>query len=112
MKKKVVVIGSDDMVLGFTLAGVDQGIVPEDDYEAVKNIEHLIEEPDIGVILISEQVAEDIREDLKRIRRKKDLYPVIVEIPGKEGPLEEREDPLKSKIRRAVGIDITTMEEQ
>lgn len=112
MEKKVVAVGKKDMILGFSLAGIDDSFIPSDDYDAKKKIDRLLESPEIGVILISESLAEDIRSYLDEKRKKKeDIYPIIVEIPGKEGPLEEREDPLKSKIRRAVGVDITSKEE-
>lgn len=111
MKKKVVALGKSDMTLGFSLAGIDDSIDPEDEYEAKKTLDRLVESPDIGVILLSETLAEEIREKLDRISRKKELYPVIVEIPDKEGPLEEIEDPLEGKIRRAIGVDVSSQEE-
>ena len=108
MRRKIVVVGEEDMSLGFSLAGVDESYVPENDYEAKKIMDRLVESSDVGVVILSERVAEDIRGELDRLSQKKGLYPVIVEISDKEGPLEDKEDPLKSKIRRAVGIDITS----
>lgn len=110
MRKKIGVVGSEDMVLGFSLAGVDDAFSPKDDYEAIKIIDRMIESPEYGIILLSEDIAEEIRKDLSRIRKEKELYPVIIEIPDKGGPLEDKEDPLRKKIRRAVGIDITSKE--
>ncbi|MEF8875028.1 MAG: V-type ATP synthase subunit F [Candidatus Thermoplasmatota archaeon] len=114
MKKKVVVVGKKDMSLGFSLAGVDETFAPADEYESKKQIDKLLESPEVGVILLSERIAEDIRDHLneKEQKRKGDIYPVIVEIPDKEGPIEEKEDPLKGKIKRAVGIDVTIQEEK
>ncbi|MBS3816227.1 MAG: V-type ATP synthase subunit F [Candidatus Thermoplasmatota archaeon] len=110
--KKIVVVGEEDMALGFSLAGANEVFTPEDDYEAKKRIDKLLESPDVAVILLSEAIAEDIRSHLEeKQQRKDDLYPVIVEIPGKEGPVEGKEDPLEDKIKRAVGIDITQQEE-
>jgi len=110
---KVVVIGKKDMTVGFSLAGVNEVYTPGDDYEAKKRLDKLLETPDVAVILLSESIAERIREHLQQKRkRKEDVYPVIVEIPDKEGPIEGKEDPLKSKIKRAVGIDITSQEEK
>ncbi len=113
MKKKVVVVGKKDMALGFSLAGVDETYTPRDEYESKKRIDKLSESPDVGVILLSESIAEEIREHLqeKEKKRKGTMYPVIVEIPDKEGAVKDKEDPLKGKIKRAVGIDITSQEE-
>ncbi|MFW5898684.1 MAG: V-type ATP synthase subunit F [Candidatus Saliniplasma sp.] len=110
MRKKVVVVGKEDMTLGFSLAGADDAYKFESEHRAVKILEKLIESPDVGVVLLSESIAEDIRDDLNRITKNKDLYPVIIEIPDKEGPVEDKKDPLNKKIRRAVGIDITSEE--
>ncbi len=114
MNKKVVVVGNKDMALGFSLAGVDESFAPTDEYESKKQIDKLLESPDVGVILLSESIAEDIRDHLneKQEKRKDTIYPVIVEIPDKEGPIKDKQDPLKGKIKRAVGIDITTQEEK
>ncbi|MFO7992392.1 MAG: V-type ATP synthase subunit F [Thermoplasmata archaeon] len=111
MRKKVVAVGKDDITLGFSLAGVDEAYNPENEYDAFKIVDRLVESPDIGVILISERIADGIRDKLNELVDRKDLYPVIVEIPDKRGPMKGKEDPLKSKIRRAVGIDITDKEE-
>ncbi len=112
MKKKVVVVGKKEMTLGFTLAGVDEALTPADEYESKKQIDRLLESSDVGVILLSESIAENIRDHLnqKEEKRKGEIYPVIVEIPDKGGPLEDKEDPLKGKIKRAVGVDITVKE--
>jgi len=114
MKKKVVVVGKKDMTLGFSLAGIDETFTPADEYESKKRIDKLLESPDVGVILLSESIAEKIREHIqeKERERKGTIYPVIVEIPDKEGAVEDKEDPLKGKIKRAVGIDITSQEEK
>lgn len=107
---KVTVVGDEHMALGFELAGVDESYTPKTDMEAVKMIERLVGSSDIAVIILSERIAHNNREELDRITQNKGLYPVIVEIPGKDGPIEDKKDPLRDKIRRAVGIDITSQE--
>ncbi len=107
---KVAVVGDEHMALGFELAGVDESYTPETDMEAVKILDRLIESSDIAVILLSERIAQNVRGELERITQNKGLYPVIVEMPGKDGPVKDKKDILKEKIRRAVGIDITLQE--
>ncbi len=110
---KVVVIGKKDMTVGFSLAGVNEVFTPEDDYEAKKILDRSLETPDVGVILLSESIAEEIREHLRqKKKRREEIYPVIVELPDKEGPVKGKEDPLQDKIKRAVGVDISTQEEK
>ncbi len=107
---KVVVVGDEHMALGFELAGVDESYTPGTDMEAIKVLDRLIGSSDVAVIILSESIAENIREDLERMTQDKGLYPVIVEIPGKAGPVKAKKDILKEKIRKAVGIDITLQE--
>jgi len=114
MKKKVVVVGKKDMTLGFSLAGIDDTFTPADEYESKKRIDKLLESPEVGVILLSESIAEEIREHIRKKERERNgtIYPIIVEIPDKEGAIKDKEDPLKGKIKRAVGIDITSEEKK
>ncbi len=108
---KVVVVGDKDTAIGFSLAGVNEVYTPENDRETKKTIEKLFMESDVGVILMSERLAEDIRGYLDQKKdTMKEVYPVIVELPDKEGPIEDKEDPLKGKIKKAVGIDITSQD--
>ena len=107
---KVVVVGDEHMALGFGLAGVKESYTPDTGEEAVKIVDRLVGSPDIAVLIISERIARDIRDELTRLKVKKGLYPVIVELPEKGGSPEGKQDPLKDKIRRAVGIDITLQE--
>ncbi len=107
---KVVVVGDEHMALGFELAGADESYTPGTDMEAIKILDRLVESSDVAVILLSERIAENVRGELERITQNKGLYPVIVEMPGKDGPVKDKKDILKEKIRRAVGIDITLQE--
>lgn len=108
---KVAVVGSEDMALGLGLAGADETYSPKNEYEAFKMIDKLVESSDVGIILLSERISKGIEDKLDRLTKDKGVYPVIVRIPDERGKLEGKEDPLKSKIRRAVGIDITSQED-
>lgn len=99
---KVAVLGDTDTVIGFSLAGIK--IKKVADKKNVKNkIEEFIKKGDIGLIIITESLAEEIRSEIDELRKK--LYPIIVEIPDKKGPME-RKDPIISLIKRTVGVDI------
>lgn len=102
----VVVIGDEDTVTGFRLAGIQETLVHRD----VPQTEHFIRETlqrDVGVVIITDRVAAQVGGLLDRLRMEKSrVKPIFVEIPDKRGPLEA-EDRLQHLIRRVVGTDIT-----
>ncbi len=108
---KVVAIGDEYFAEGFSLAGVNESYVHEDKHETIKHLKEFVNSGDVAVVLLSEKVAEEVREELNQMMNNKDVYPVIVELPGKEGAMKDKKDPLEDKIRRAVGIDISLKED-
>ncbi|MDI6917256.1 MAG: V-type ATP synthase subunit F [Thermoplasmatales archaeon] len=99
----IAVIGDRDTVIGFALSGVKNGRVAENKEEAKDALKEFMETPNIGIVIITEKVAELIRKELDNWKNQKTLYPVIVEIPDKKGVME-REDRIEKIIRRAVGV--------
>ncbi len=98
---KLLVIGNQDAVWGFGLAGVQGQIV--DTEEALNDaLDTAIHNPDIGIVLITEDVTEL---DPQRVHTlmAKNTVPLVVEIPGPEGPDPERL-PLGEMIRRTIGV--------
>jgi len=97
------VIGDEDTVLGFRFAGVD-GTVVESPEQARRAFREKVADQSISVIIMTEQAADTIGEEVTRV-----LYqsarPVIVRIPGPEGPLPGRRE-LIDLIREAVGIKL------
>lgn len=102
---KTVVIGDWHMVSGFALLGIKIAFMPLNPQETESVLNKCLDDPNIGMILILDRLADEIRPFLSRIETEKVLFPVIVEIPGTEGP-RERADPVERLIRRAVGIDV------
>lgn len=101
---KIGVVGDSTTVTGFRLAGV------KDAYEveagrAAGVLKELFKDENIGLIIISERIAEQIRRDIDRLTEGK-VTPLIVEIPDKKGAIEKKIDPIKELIKRAVGVEI------
>ena len=73
------IIGDEDTVLGFGMVGV-KGQVVHNEVEAEDAFNHALESGDIGIIIITERIAELIRGTVDRFifTRK---FPLIVEIP-------------------------------
>lgn len=100
---KFFVIGDEDMVLGFSLVGVD-GVVVGEAREAHQALDMAMEHNDIGIILLSERVANLIRPEVRSYFFHQ-AYPLIVEIPDRLGVVGERVS-IQDIVQTAVGIRI------
>jgi len=96
-------IGDKDTVRGFRLAGIEAEEAATGD-EARGAIQRAAAQPDCGIIIISEQVAAWVRQEVDGIRLTRD-FPLVVEIPGPEGPLAERKG-ISDLVREAVGVSV------
>jgi vacuolar-type H+-ATPase subunit F/Vma7 len=108
-EKQIAVIGDEDTVIGFGLAGIKHlSLIPDDleDHEIKEAIKTYILNSEIGFVIITQKIAERVREDFEKIKAEKALYPIFIELPDKTGELPERIDPIKVLIRRAIGMEI------
>jgi len=96
-------IADADTVRGFRLAGV-AGQAVASAPEATLAVETAVAQRDCAVIILTEKVADNIRPQVERIRFESS-QPIIVEIPGPEGPLPGRKS-LRQLAQEAVGIHI------
>lgn len=98
---KFFVIGDEDTVLGFRLAGIE-GEVVQNPEEAGEALERAFLSEGLGVIIIPERVAATIRREVERFVYKT-TFPLIIEIPDRLGPMEDRGS-VRDLIRAAVGV--------
>ena len=101
---KIVVVGDTDTAVGLKLAGVSDAYVVNDKQEAESIIKKLSQTEDVGLIVITEKIANQIRPVIRKILEQ-DL-PILVEIPDKYGPVSGETDIIRDLIRKAVGIDL------
>lgn len=102
---KISVVGDLTTITGFRLAGVKDAYEVEEPSKAVSVLKELLKDENMGLIIISEKIADKLREDLKRLTEGR-FTPLVVEIPDKKGPIEKRVDPIKELVKRAVGVEI------
>jgi len=102
--EKIAIIGDIDTVVGFRLAGVLKSQTPNEATETRKALLDFASDPAVSIIIITEQLAEAIRESVEEISQRP--YPVIVEIPDKSGHLLEKESPLRRLVKRAIGVEL------
>jgi V/A-type H+-transporting ATPase subunit F len=102
----IVVVGDEDTVTGFRLAGVKDCHVHTNPAETEEFIRNTLQR-DVGVVIITDRVASGIRELMNRLRSERGrVRPIFVEIPDKRGPVRG-EDMLENLIRRVVGTEVT-----
>ena len=97
------VIADEDTVVGFRYAGVD-GIIVDSAEEAGRELDRLAAENAELIVIMTERFANMLREQVNAIRYEGEL-PLVVEIPGPEGP-DPNAPSLTKMIREAVGIRI------
>lgn len=96
-------IADEDTVRGFRLAGI-RGQVATTADQAALAVASAVTRADCGIIVLTESVAAGIRPQVEAIRLERDR-PLIVEIPGPEGPLPGRKS-LRQFVQEAVGIRV------
>lgn len=96
---QIAVVGSDDFVTGFQLAGVDT-VFPATEKELDEKVEQAINTEGTGVIVMdSEEVNKLSNKTKKALDRL--ITPVLVTLSAKG-----KEEDLRELIRRTVGVDL------
>ncbi len=97
------VIGDRETVLGFRLVGVE-GRVAEERDAALAALEDTVLRSDVGVVLLTEKVAAQIRDEVDS-RLYGFGFPLILEIPDSTGPDPDRLK-IEDVVRKAIGVSI------
>ena len=100
---KFFVIGDRETVLGLRLVGV-HGRVVEDATEAVAALREALKQSGIGVVLITERLAAQMRDEVDA-RLYGAGFPLVLEIPDAAGPGPDRLK-IEDVVRRAIGVSI------
>jgi V/A-type H+-transporting ATPase subunit F len=100
---KVLVIGHPAAVLGFSLAGVAGQAVTTAE-EADQALDHALEAKDIGIILVTQDIARLIQARMNQLKLHSTV-PLVVEILSPEG-VRLGEPTLSEIVLRAIGIKL------
>lgn len=101
---KVFIISDNTHTLtGMRLSGVE-GVVVHEREEILKELAKVKKNRDIGIILITELLAERVKLELDEIKLSSSL-PIIVEIPDRHGT-RQPPDFLTRYIRESIGLKI------
>eukprot|EP00605_Chrysophyceae_sp_TOSAG23-4_P000472 GSChrysophyteH1.ASY1.ANO1.531.1 assembled CDS len=109
--KLIAVIGDEDTVTGFVLAGVGHRNVEGSNFLVVKEdtpvpvIEEtfntLTNRTDVGILLINQHVANTIRHLLNDYVKP---FPTILEIPSKDHPYDAEKDYIMVRVNQMLGF--------
>lgn len=97
---KIVTIGSRIFVTSFQLAGV-QGIVVDSPQNAFSEIKKLSDDPEVGLVLISEDMSTPISTELTKLRATKSK-PLIFALPASGS--EKKEVDYRKMLKTILGV--------
>ncbi|EEY59699.1 H - or Na -translocating F-type, V-type and A-type ATPase (F-ATPase) Superfamily [Phytophthora infestans T30-4] len=108
--KLIAVIGDEDTVTGFILAGVGHRTAEGTNFLVVKpstpisaieaSFRTLSSRDDIAIILINQHVAEEIRHLLNTYDK---TIPTVLEIPSKDSPYDPAKDYIMKRVNLMLG---------
>jgi V/A-type H+-transporting ATPase subunit F len=98
----IYIIGDEDTVLGLSLAGIEGQAVHSVE-EARTSLDRALEDPDIDIVLVTEDWAAEMRDKVNELIMTVD-EPLVAEIPSSEpGP---QGPSLQALVEEAVGIPL------
>ena len=95
------VIGDENTVTGFRMIGLRGEIVETVD-ETREAIEEAFASDEIGIIIITERAAVMVEKEIDEYLFGYD-FPLIIQIPDREGPLEGRTS-IREMVNAAIGV--------
>lgn len=94
----IAVVGSDEFVLGFRLAGVRKTYATSPDNMEAR-IEAVIDDEEVGILVLNDEEMDHLPAGMRK-RLETLPRPVVIAV----GQTEEED--LRTKVKRAIGIDL------
>ena len=95
---EIAVIGDEEFLLGFRLAGIRK-VVPADDKSMETKLVALMDDRSVGILVMHNEDMKKLEPQLRR-RLVESVEPVVIAI----GRVEEVD--LRERIKQAVGVDL------
>jgi len=97
---EIAVIGNQEFIIGFRLAGIRKTFPVESDETLVDHINRVLEDPDVGLLVLQ---SADVKKIPRRLQMtlEESVKPTVITIGEEEGGLTMRE-----RIKRSVGVDL------
>ncbi len=100
---KYAIIGDEDAVLSFGMVGVSGKVATSPD-EAESAFQEILEDKEVGIIIVTESVADMMRSTVQEYLFTVS-FPLIVEIPDRKGAKPGRPG-IKEMVNAAIGIKL------
>ena len=105
---KIVSLTKADVSMGLRLGGLKECYIIESPEQAGERILELTQDPEIGILIVDDDIARLHHDLIDDIRSSKKTFPIIVEIrTSDKKEVAEGIDPLTDLIKRAIGVDIS-----
>jgi V/A-type H+-transporting ATPase subunit F len=104
----IVALCDHNTAIGLQLSGIHDVRVPEtlDRIDVIKLWNQIEEETvEIGLIILTEQIADLLGKQLEQFRIR-NLLPIVLEIPDKTGRKKDHVDYVTHLIKKAVGMEL------
>jgi len=95
----IVIVGTPEFTLGFQLAGISTLYNPEDDEAMVSTLSGLLNNKEVGVVVIDSATQATLPERLRE-RLSTSVSPTVLGIGTEE------DTTLRDTIRKAIGVDL------
>lgn len=107
----IAAIGDEDMVSGLRLAGVSRYFMIKGNHDTGEDVRkalsELIDEPNIGVVVILEDYVEYVKDLVAHVRERRKVTPVIIEAPSKFGTkYKDVVGYYKTFIKASIGFEV------
>ncbi|MDW8083988.1 MAG: V-type ATP synthase subunit F [Candidatus Caldarchaeum sp.] len=97
---KVYAVGGSTFVTGFKLSGAE-GIAVESPQQAFQVVKELMNRPDVGLIIVSEDLSEKFRDELNELRARKPT-PLVYELSPPVGSPKKID--YRQLVRSVLGV--------
>ncbi len=90
-----------DTLVGMRLAGIE-GVIAHSEEETASKIDEVISNKEIGIILITERLADKVSDKIQILKLKMTI-PLIVEIPDRHGTSRGK-DSITRYVKESIGL--------
>ncbi len=97
---RVIAVGSRNFIMGFRLAGVG-GVEAANAKEVLLTVNRLIDDPNVGLIVLPEELVSEIRNEINEIRSKRSM-PLIYVLPSPSTGLKIMD--YRALLRQVLGV--------
>jgi len=107
---RIAVVGDENLVLGFRLAGLSKAYEVSGSEDEVrkkvrKYVSELLEDPEVGVIILQDTLEKHVEDILETYRGKS--VPVVISVPGIKGPIHpDVKEYYKQYVKKIIGFAV------